>query len=86
MDINEIRRHVMEGKAVIGTNKTLKLLKLGQLSAVVLAKNVPDYIKEDIEYYAKLSNIPVIQVDLFNDELGAALKKRFKVSVVGILK
>ncbi len=86
MDVAELRNLASEGKVVIGTNQTLKHLKLGKLKAVVLAKNVPPEIEEDVRYYAKLGNVEVYKLDLFNDELGAALKKRFKVSVLGVLK
>ena len=86
IDITEIRNKVQEGKVVIGTNQTMKMLKLGKVSEVILAKNVPEDIEEDINYYAKLGNVKVTKVDLFNDELGAALKKKFKVTVLGILK
>ena len=86
MNINEIRNLVEQGKVTIGTNKTIKMLKLGKISTVILAKNVPSEIEEDINYYSKLANAKVVKLDLFNDELGAALKKRFKVSVLGILK
>jgi large subunit ribosomal protein L30e len=86
VNINEIRNLVEQGKVTIGTNKTIKMLKLGKISTVILAKNVPSEIEEDINYYSKLANAKVVKLDLFNDELGAALKKRFKVSVLGILK
>jgi len=81
VNINEIRNLVEQGKVTIGTNKTIKMLKLGKISTVILAKNVPSEIEEDINYYSKLANAKVVKLDLFPDELGAALKKRFKVSV-----
>jgi len=86
VDITKIRNLVGEGKAAIGTNQTIKYLKLGLIESVILSKNVPEEIEEDIRYYAKLANAKVYKVDLFNDELGAALKRKHKVSVLGILK
>ena len=86
MDVTKLRNLAEQGKLTIGTNKTLKYLKLGLLEGVVLSKNVPEDIEEDIRYYAKLANIKVYKLDLFNDELGAALKRKHKVSVLGIIK
>ena len=73
-------------KLVIGSRRTLKYLKLGKIAKVFVAKNAPEDIKSDIEYYAKLSNTDVVILDLNNEELGAALKKPFKVAVVSLLK
>ncbi len=84
--IEELRRLVKEKKAIVGTNRTLKLLKLGKIAKVVLAKNVPEDIRKDIEYYAKLANVEVIQLDVENVELGAMVGKPFKVTVIGIPK
>ncbi|HIE59088.1 MAG TPA: 50S ribosomal protein L30 [Candidatus Nanopusillus sp.] len=73
-------------KLVVGSRRTLKYLKLGKISKVFMAKNAPEDVKSDIEYYARISNVDVIVLDLDNEELGAALKKSFKVSVVSVLK
>ena len=73
-------------KLVIGSRRTLKYLKLGKLQKVFIAKNAPEDIKSDIEYYAKLSNVEVVSLPLDNEELGAALKKPFKVAVLSVLK
>ena len=73
-------------KMVIGARRTLKYLKLGRVSKVFVAKNAPEDIKDDIEYYSKLSGTEVVLVPLDNEELGAALKKPFKVAVVSLLK
>ena len=73
-------------KLVIGSRRTLKYLKLGKLAKIFMAKNAPEDIKSDIEYYAKLSNVEVVNLSLDNEELGAALKKPFKVAVVSLLK
>ena len=73
-------------KVIIGSNKTLELLKLSRLSKIYLSKNAPESVVKDIDYYSKLSNVDVIRLDINNEELGALLKKPFKVAVVSILK
>ena len=56
-------------KVIIGTDRTLKNLKLGRLKRVYLASNVRQDIKEDIEYYTKLFNIKLIQLKENSGEL-----------------
>ena len=73
-------------RVVIGSNRTLKLLKLSKVDKVYIAKNAPEDILNDIKYYAKLANVEVIPLSLSNEELGAILKKPFKVAVVSVLK
>ncbi|MEK6951174.1 MAG: ribosomal L7Ae/L30e/S12e/Gadd45 family protein [Nanoarchaeota archaeon] len=76
---------VQEGKAVLGTERVLKLLKSRKLSSIILARNCPAKSKADIEYYAKLAQIPITQVEQTNEEIGILCKKNFFVSVAGIL-
>jgi len=83
--VDEIKSYQKE-KIIIGSKRTIKYLKLGKISKVYLAKNVPKELLEDISYYARLSNVVVEQTDLSNAELGILLKKPFKISVIGILK
>lgn len=85
-NIDDIKKTVKEGKAVIGTDLVIKSLKLAKLSKVFLTLNVPADVKEDIEHYSKLSNVEVISLQVPNDELGTLCKKPFSISVLGFLK
>ncbi|ADM28048.1 LSU ribosomal protein L30E [Ignisphaera aggregans DSM 17230] len=82
---NILRFVVRTGKIVIGSKNTIKLLKLGALKYVVISSNVPENIRQDIEYYSKLSNIPIIVFPGTNRELGTVLGKPFSVAVMGII-
>ena len=73
-------------KIVIGSNRTIRLLRLSKINRVYLSRNAPEDIISDIEYYSKLSNVEVIKLGIDNEELGAILKKPFKVAVISILK
>lgn len=75
-----------KGKVVIGTARTIKNLKLGRLEKVFLTSNCPKSVKEDIKYYAKLSNAKVVQLKQPNDELGIICRKPFAISVLSITK
>ncbi len=84
--ISEIKKTIKEGKAIIGTEKTLKNLKLGKVSKVFLTSNCPAGVKKDIKYYSKLAKVDVVQLKQPNDELGALCKKPFSISVLSVVK
>ncbi len=73
------------GEVVIGSKKTLKLVLHGKARLVVLANNAPPELKRDIEYYAKLSNIPVFRFPGTNMELGALAGKPFGIAALAIV-
>ncbi|MBR9691294.1 50S ribosomal protein L30 [Candidatus Woesearchaeota archaeon] len=84
--IDDIKKIIKEGKAVIGTNDVMKSLKLGKISKVYITINCPDSVKDDIKYYASLSGAEVVQLKQPNDELGIVCKKPFAISVIGLIK
>ncbi|MBN2422831.1 ribosomal L7Ae/L30e/S12e/Gadd45 family protein [Candidatus Woesearchaeota archaeon] len=85
-EIDNIKKLIKENKLIIGTEKTIKELKHGNLEKVYLSKNTPADVVEDINYYSKLTNISVIQLELANDEIGILCKKSFSISVMGVLR
>jgi len=82
--IDEIKKGLKDKKAVIGTARSLKALKLGKVKKVFITSNCPASVKKDIKYYAKLSNVEVVQLKQPNDELGALCKKPFSISVISL--
>lgn len=85
-DIEEIRKLLKTKKLVIGTEKTLKNIKLGKVATVFLSANCPEKIAEDIDYYKKMGDFKVIKLKYSNDELGAICKKPFFISMLFVLK
>ena len=85
---NDLRKILSEekGRVIIGSKRTIKMIKNGKIEKVFLAKNTPEDIKNDILYYSKLGNIEVEILNYTNEEIGLLLKKPFKISVVSILK
>ncbi|MCK4883431.1 MAG: 50S ribosomal protein L30e [Candidatus Diapherotrites archaeon] len=80
-----IRRAVDTGKVVFGSNKTIQEIKTGDLKMVVVASNCPKDIKERIEHYSKLSNVPVYDFKGTGVELGSTCGKPFSVAVLNIM-
>jgi large subunit ribosomal protein L30e len=81
----ELVTAIKTGKVILGSRKTLKYVKLGKAKAVIVASNAPPDIRNDILYYAKLSNIPVYIYPGTSVELGAACGKPFTVASLAIL-
>ncbi|MDK6028540.1 50S ribosomal protein L30e [Ignisphaera sp. 4213-co] len=74
------------GKIVIGFNETLRYVKTGRVRFIVIASNIPESMKSDIEYYAKLSNVGIIEYPGSNRDLGTLLGKPFSISTLGIVE
>lgn len=84
--MDELTAGLKQDKLVIGTKQTIKALRKIAVSKIFLASNCPQIIEDDINYYAKLVDIPVEKLSIKCDELGTQCKKPFLISVVGIAK
>lgn len=83
MDIERgIRVAVDTGKVILGSNKSIQAIKLGNGELVVMAANAPKNLKEDVEVYSKLSEMPVHIFDGSSVDLGSICGKPFTVSVL----
>lgn len=84
--LGEIREALKQKKAIIGTDLTIKNLKKGLVKKIFITTNTPDYVKEELDYYVKLSNVLVLTLDVPNSELGSLCKKPFFISVISIIE
>lgn len=84
ISIEELKRLIKTDKAVLGTQRTLKLLKAGNAAQIFLSSNCPEHVKKDIGYYAKLAGTPVVSLKYPNEEVGILCKKPYPVSVFSI--
>ncbi len=71
-------------KLVLGTDRTVKLLKSGKVKFVAFAKNSP--FKEDIEHYADLAGVEAYPYPGDGLDLGELCKKPFAVSALAVVK
>lgn len=86
IDSSEIKKLMKSGNIIIGTEKTIKSLKLGRVQKVMLSANCPSKVEKDINYYAGLGGAEFHKLDYRNDELGVICKKPFSISVLALLK
>ncbi|OYT41437.1 MAG: 50S ribosomal protein L30e [Candidatus Altiarchaeales archaeon ex4484_43] len=73
------------GKLVIGSNKVIKTLLVGNPKLIILSSNCPDSVREGIVYYSRLSKIPYSIIKDDSIELGSICGKPFPVSAIGIV-
>lgn len=85
-EILDLKKGLAEGKAVVGAKTVLRDLKDDKLGKIYLASNCPKEIEEDIRHYSDLVKVPVIVLDVDNEEIGVLCKKHFFISVLGIKK
>ena len=85
IDVNKaITTTAKTGKVQFGASTALQSVKSKKAKMIVLASNCPQSIKEDIEYYCKLSEIPVSVFRGESTDLGALCGKPFDVSVLTV--
>jgi large subunit ribosomal protein L30e len=75
---------VKSGKVSFGTNAALQSAKTGKAKMIVLASNCPKDIKEEIEYYGKISNVPMITYKGGSMDLAQVCNKPFIISALSI--
>jgi len=73
-----------QGSVVIGTSKTVKMLKQGKLRKVFISSNCPEPLASEIRHYAQMADVPVVRSSRTNEDLGTFCKKPFSISVLGI--
>ena len=75
---------VKTGKVLFGAKSAVNVAKTGKAKLIILASNCPSPSREDIEYYAKLSRLPVIMHKGSSVDLGILCGKPFTVSALTI--
>jgi large subunit ribosomal protein L30e len=75
---------VKTGKVSFGANAALQNAKTGKAKMIILASNCPKDIKDDIEYYGKISKVPVINYKGGSMDLAEVSGKMFIISALSI--
>jgi len=75
---------VKTGKVSFGSNTALQNAKTGKAKMIVLAANCPKDIKEQVEYYGKLSKVPIMTYKGTSMDLAAVCNKLFIISALSI--
>jgi large subunit ribosomal protein L30e len=75
-----IMKALKSGKYYIGSRRTIKALKKGEVRAVVVSKNCPEEILQKIKGF----NVPVLVFDGTNMQLGEFCRKPFSIASMAI--
>jgi len=85
IDIDKaIATAVKTGKVTFGANMALQNAKTGKAKMIVLAANCPKDIKEQVEYYGKISKVPIMTYKGTSMDLAAVCNKLFIISALSI--
>lgn len=83
-ETTEIKNAMKDGVAIVGEERTLKLLRNKKVKKVFMASNTKQHLKEDLKHYTQLASVELVELSLTNEELGTLCKKPFSISVIGI--
>ena len=75
---------VKTGKVSFGSNLALQNAKTGKAKMIILAANCPKDIKEQVEYYGKISKVPVMTYKGDAMDLATVCNKLFIISALSI--
>ena len=75
---------VKTGKVTFGANTALQNAKTGKAKMIILAANCPKDIKEQVEYYGKISKVPIMTYQGTSMDLAAVCNKLFIISALSI--
>ncbi|MEM2320921.1 MAG: 50S ribosomal protein L30e [Candidatus Bathyarchaeia archaeon] len=75
---------IRSGKVLFGSNVAIRSALTGRAKMIVIASNCSQDVREKIEQYCKLSNIPLLVYPSSSLDLGSACGKPFMVSALTI--
>jgi len=81
--MSELKEVLKEEGLVLGRDRTLKKMRIGDIKNVFISSNCPKKTEETIRYYAKITKAKVTKLKIDNKELGIKCKKPFSVCVFG---
>lgn len=82
MSLEKLKKVLKEKEVTVGTNETLRKVKGGKVSIVFLAKDCKPLVRKQMEHYAKLKAVELLDLDVTAAELGTICKKQYPVSIL----
>ena len=75
---------VKTGKVSLGAASAVQNAQTGRAKLIILATNCPKNVRGDVEYYSKLSKVPLVIYKGTSLDLAAVCGKPFSVSALSI--
>ena len=79
-----IKKAIREKRAIIGYRESIRFIKKNKPKLVVIAKNIPDDKRKEIEYLVRLGKYELKVFDGTSKELGIICGKPFPISILVI--
>ena len=79
-----IQEAIKSGKIIMGYRKTISFIKVNSPKLIVVAKNIQEERREEIEHNAKVSGVKVETFKGTSKELGVICGKQFPISALAI--
>lgn len=79
-----IQSAIKSNKAIFGYRDTIKFIKINTPKLIVIAKNIPENMKKEIEHNAKMTKTRVEVFDGTSKELGVVCGKPFPIATITI--
>lgn len=84
LSAEDIKKMLKSEQVIIGTERTIKELKIGKVKKVLIASNCRGNIEKILRHHADIAKAGFIKLGYPNDELGIICKKPFSISVLGL--
>lgn len=84
--VNDIQSAIKAGNVIMGYNNSLEFIKNDSPKLIVMANNIPDSKRDEVERDARLSGAKVEVFDGSSKDLGVICGKPFPVSLLVITK
>jgi large subunit ribosomal protein L30e len=85
VDLKKIKNALDTGEVVLGYQNTIKSLLLSKPKLVIISGDTPQKMRESIEYYCSLSNVPLSQAKENATDLGSSLGRRHTVTALSVM-
>jgi large subunit ribosomal protein L30e len=82
--VEDIQAALKTGNVILGYRESMKFIKLNTPKVIVMASNIPEHIKKEIEHNARVGKMKVEMFDKNSKELGIVCGKPFPVTVLVI--
>jgi len=82
---DEITSALKARKIILGLNETMSALKSRSPKSVIVAKNIPESKRKDIEYNSKIFKVKLEIFEGTSKQLGVICGKPFPVSALAIM-
>lgn len=80
--LKTIQAAIKSKKTIIGYKRSINFIKSNKPKLIVIVKNIPEWMKKEIEHNAKISGVKVEVFDGTSKELGVICGKPFPVTTL----